>query len=107
MDKRDLSRPKQWLIERCQEINFGRITFSLRAGEPDLARPHRTLRTVKLAGGDNGPRPEAAIANFQLRNEHVALLAQLARIEDGASVTTEVKYGLPFLIEVEQDHQAA
>jgi hypothetical protein len=107
MDKHDLSGPKQWLIELCQEINFGRITFWVRSGEPDLTHPHRTIRTVKLAGGENGPRPEGAIDNFQLRNEHLALLEQMGRIEDDATATIEVKHGLPFLIEVEQDHQAA
>lgn len=35
-NKRQFSRPRQWLIERCQYINFGSVTFHVRGGEPDL-----------------------------------------------------------------------
>lgn len=107
MEKRDLSQPMQRLIERCQAVNFGRITLTIHHGQPDLTKPWRLLRTVKLAGGENGSRPEAAMANFQLRSEHTALLAQLDATADGALVTIEVKHGLPFLMEIEQDCQAA
>lgn len=108
MEKCDLSRPMQRLIEQCQMTNFGRIRFAVRrGGEPDLVRPWRTVRTVKLAGGENGSRPESASANFHLRTEHLAMVSQLATAGDGALVTIEVKHGLPFLVEIEQDTQAA
>ena len=90
-----------------QDVNFGRITFRVRDGEPDLNGPWRTRRTVKLASGADGPRPESGLADFELRKEHVALFEQMARLRDGACVTIEVKYGLPFIIEIEQEHQAA
>lgn len=113
MDKRRLTWPKQWLIEQCQRVNFGRITLHIHGGEPDLARPWKTRRTVKLAGGDpgnspqNGPRPEAGMPDFGLCAEQLALLGQLAHIPDGTCVTIEVKHGLPFLLQVDQEHRAA
>jgi len=107
MEKRELSKAKQWLIEQCQQINFGRITIRVQSGEPDLSQSYSTLRTVKLSGGENGPRPELAQANFPLCREQVGMLAQLAGLDDQASVTIEIKHGLPFLLEVQQDHRAA
>ena len=107
MNKQQLSGPHQWLIEQYQRVIFGRLTFRIRGGEPDLSQPFRTVRTVKLPGGENGPRPETGSVDFELRREHVAALTTLAHLKDGACVTIEVKHGLPFLIEIEQDHQVA
>ena len=115
MDKRRLTWPKQWLIEQCQRLNFGQITLHIQGGEPDLGRPWRTRQTVKLAGGNhaptngprNGPRPESHLDDFALCDEQVALLGQLVHVPDGANVTIEVKHGLPFLLQVDEDHLAA
>jgi hypothetical protein len=107
MKKQQLSRSNQHLIEQCQHLNFGRISFSVLRGEPDLSRPWRTRRTVKLASDENGPRPEAKLADFELCQEQTALLDALRHVRDGAHVTVEVRHGVPFLVEIEQDHQAA
>ena len=108
MNKRDLSRPKQWLIERCQHINFGSITLNVRGGEPDLERPYHITRTLRLVGGDNGARREIASADFELRQEHIALLTQLARLPDGTCVKVKLAHGLPgAAIDVEEDHRRA
>lgn len=107
MNRQGLSGPNQWLLRECQRLNFGRITFYILRGEPDLARPWRTRQTVKLASGENGPRPEADFADFELCQEQTALLDALSHIRDGACVTVEVRHGVPFLVEIEQDHQAA
>src|SRR3954471_12266887 len=108
MDQRQLSRPKQWLLERFQYTNFGSLTFYVCGGEPDLAQPHHISRTVKLTGGANGPRPELGNADFALRQEHLALLAQLARLADGTRVRVRLAHGLPGAsIDIEEDHQAA
>jgi len=102
MEKCELSEAMQWLIERCQEINFGRITVVVCDGEPDRTQPPRIVRTVKVAGQENGPRAEVTKANFKLRSEQMELVKQLAGADDGDSVAIEVKHGLPFLIEIEQ-----
>lgn len=111
MDKRRLTWLKQWLIEQCQRLNFGRITLHIQGGEPDLGRPWRTRQTVKLAGSNhataNRPRPETRLEDFALCDEQVALLGQLVHVPDGANVTIEVKHGLPFLLQVDEDHLAA
>lgn len=107
MNKRELSGPKRWIIEQCQAIGFGQITFYVRRGEPDLDKSWHTRQTVKLSGGANGPRPEASLADFELCREHVSLLETLAHLRDGTRVMVEVRHGLPFLIEIERNHQAA
>jgi len=94
------------LTRLMQQVTFGRITFSVRSGQPDFTRPFRTVRTVKPAGGENGPRPEAHSADFEVRKEVTSLIEQVARAADGAQVTVEVKHGLPFLIEIEEEHKA-
>lgn len=104
---RDLPEPCQRLLRLMQDTNFGRITFHVRGGEPDLGRPWRTRRTVKLPGGENGPRLETDLTDFELCQEQTALLNTLSHIRDGACVTVEVRHGLPFLVEIEQDYQAA
>lgn len=96
------------LIRLMQRINFGRISgLHVHSGRPDFSRPYRTIQTVKLNGGENGPRPETEVADFELCREQTALLDTLSRVRDGACVTVEVRHGLPFLVEIEQDHQAA
>ena len=94
------------LIRLLQSVNFGRIVFWVRAGRPDFTRPFRTVRTVKPAGGENGPRPEVHSADFEVRKEVMTLIEQVANAADGAQVTVEVKHGLPFLIEIAEEHQA-
>jgi len=104
--KSSLSPGHKRLVELMQRINFGRITFSVRLGQPDFTRPFRTVRTVKPAGGENGPRPEVHSADFEVRKEVMTLYEQVANAADGAQVTVEVKHGLPFLIEIEEEHKA-
>ncbi len=101
-----LSDSRQRLLRLMQALNFGRITFLVRSGAPDFTQKVRTVRTIKLPAGDNGPRPEAGSADFELRKEVISLRDQVAKAADGARVTIEVKYGLPFLIEIEEEHQA-
>lgn len=102
-----LSESCRRLLRLMRVVGFGRITFGIMGGEPDRSHPWRTLRTVKLSGGEVGPRPGAESVDFELRKEHVALFDQLALLRDGACVTIEVKYGLPFIIEIEQEQHAA
>ncbi len=103
----DLAEPCRRLLRVMQAVDFGRITVHVRHGEPDLHERWHTRRTVKLAGGENRPRPEAALTDFELCREQEALLDALKHVRDGARVSVEVRHGLPFLVEIEQDHQAA
>ena len=89
-----------------QRVNFGRIEFTVRAGQPDFTKPVRTVRTVKPAGDRNGARREARSADFELRKEVIAMLDQVAQAPDEAQVTVKIEHGLPVLIEIEQEHTA-
>ncbi|MBP9032479.1 MAG: hypothetical protein KBG29_01210 [Pseudomonadales bacterium] len=96
------------LIRLMQRINFGRITgLHVHSGRPDFSRPYRAIQTVKLNGCESGPRPETNLADFALCRQQTALLDALACVSDGGCVNVEVRHGLPFLIEIEQDNQVA
>jgi len=108
MTKGQLSGPSRWLVERCQRINFGSISFHVRRGEPDLGQPHSMVRTLKFAGGINGPRPEVASDDFELRSVHIALVEQLKELPDGTRVRVKISHGLPSAsIDLLEDQQAA
>ncbi|MBI5865820.1 MAG: hypothetical protein HZB38_15215 [Planctomycetes bacterium] len=108
MTKAELSAPNRWLVERCQHINFGSITFHVRGGEPDLRRPHSRVRTLKIAGGFNGFRPEVASDDFELRREHIALFERLKELPDGTRVRVRIAHGLPGAsVDLLEDQQAA
>jgi hypothetical protein len=100
--------PVAWrrLVELLQSINFGRAQFSVRSGQPDFSQPVRTVRMVRLTGGDNGSRGEAQSADFELRKEVTSLLQQVAEARDGAVVTVKIEHGLPVHIEIAEEHQA-
>ena len=104
--KSSLPRGNAHLVELMQAINFGRITFHVRGGQFDLGRPYRSVQTLKLDGGEHGPRPEAAKADFELRKEHIALLARLEHLPDGTCVTVKVAHGLPNTsVDIEEEHR--
>ena len=108
MTKQQLSGPNRWLVERCQLINFGTITFHVRGGEPDLAQPHSRVRTLKIAGGVIGPRPEVASNDFELKREHIALFEVLKQLPDGTHVRVKIAHGLPgSSIDILEAHKAA
>jgi hypothetical protein len=66
------------------------------------------VRTLKIAGGVNGPRPEVASDDFELRREHVALFERLKELPDGTRVRVKIAYGLPgSSIDLLEDQQAA
>lgn len=108
MTKAELSASNRWLVEHCQHINFGSITFHVCGGEPDRGRPHSSVRTLKIAGGVNGLRPEVASDDFDLRREHIALFERLKELPDGTRVRVKITHGLPgTTIDLLEDQQAA
>jgi hypothetical protein len=98
--KSRLSPARRELVELLQEVNFGRVEgLAVRAGQPVFSPPPRVVREVKF-GGDNGPRPERAAGDFELKAQVVDLFAALDRLGDGVVDLIEVKHGLPFKMEV-------
>lgn len=102
MHKRGLSTSRQQLIKLMQRINYGRISnLPIRCGEPVMDPPPRIVREIKF-GGENGPRPEMAMADFALKSQVRDLLAQLEALGDGMVACIEVQRGLPFRMTVEE-----
>jgi hypothetical protein len=94
--KASLSFARRRLVQLMQQINFGRIeALVVRGGEPVLDPPPRVVRELKF-GAENGPRPEAAAADFLLKAQVVELLRELDDLGDGTIDLIEVKHGLPF-----------
>ncbi len=101
MNASSLSPARRQLLLRLQTINFGRIeNLRLQDGEPVLETA-TTVREIKF-GGDNAPRPEADLTDFQLKAQIIDLFRHFDRIRDGVVRLLEVKHGLPFKMTVEE-----
>ena len=100
--KSSLTPSQQHLLAEMQRINFGRIfDLEVRDGQPVMAPPPRVVREIKF-GGDNGPRPEAAKADFTLKAQVRDLFARLEAMGDGVIPCIEIQRGLPFRMTVEE-----
>ncbi len=96
LSKAALSPARRRLVELLQQLNFGRVEgLSVLDGDPVFDPPPRVVREVKF-GGENGPRPEAAAADFPLKSQLVELFQHFDEIGDGTIDVLEVKHGLPF-----------
>ncbi len=100
--KSNLSFPRARLIESMQHLGFGTIEdLVIRDGEPVLDPPPRMIRHVKFKG-ENGPRPETDLDDFVLKKRVLDFLDHLDAIGNGVIRSLEVKYGLPFTMEIEE-----
>jgi len=96
LSKQDLSSSRARLVELMQSINFGRIErLSVRNGQPVL-HPSPAIVREHLFGGENGPRPESASADFLLKRKVLDLFAFLDQLKNGTIDVLEIKHGLPF-----------
>jgi hypothetical protein len=94
--KATLSFARRRLLEWMQRINFGRIEeLTIVGGEPTYTPPPRVVREIKF-GGENGPRPELAAADFSLKAQVIELFQAFDLIRDGTIAVLELKHGLPF-----------
>jgi hypothetical protein len=91
----ELSLPRQALIRLCQAINYGYIEkLHVRDREPLFSPAPGVLVDVKL-DHDEGPRPEAALDDFEIAGEVRRLLLKLDGMNDGKIDKIEVRGGLP------------
>jgi hypothetical protein len=91
----DLSAARQALIRQCQRIGFGKIVgFAVREREPVLTAETEIFFDVKL-DGDDDPRPEQDLSDFELSRQVVRLFAKLDAIREGVVDHLEVRAGLP------------
>ena len=99
--KSSLCDSRRHLVELLQRLNFGRIEgLVVRRGEPVFDPAPRVIQKVKI-GGENGPRPELCSEDFRLKKQTIELLQAIEDLGEGKVVTIEVKYGLPFAVEIE------
>jgi len=102
ISKSSLSDPYCRLVELLQDLNFGKIeALRVVGGEPCFEPPPRVIQTLKM-GGQNGPRDEAGLPDFWLRQPMVDLLQTIREIGDGEILAIDVKHGLPFTVEIER-----
>jgi len=102
LTKADLCPARARLVEMMQRINFGRIErLAVRGGKPVFDPLPRVVREIKF-GGDNGPRPESAKADFFLKSRVCGLFDQLEALGDGVILRIEIQRGLPFKMSVEE-----
>ena len=100
--KRDLSHNCMQLLELMQRINFGRIEgLQVVNGEPILGSI-KSARSVHKLKGENGPRPALGIADCSLKQEVYELFRLIDRVGDGEVDLIEIKYGLPFIVELNE-----
>ncbi|HRT22106.1 MAG TPA: hypothetical protein P5318_18510 [Candidatus Hydrogenedentes bacterium] len=100
--KRELTRARRNLLEQMQALNFGRIrNIQVIGGEPRFTPMTKIERQIRF-GGDNQPRPEAALEDFALKDKVVELFDAIERLGDGLILKLEIKGGLPFDMTVEE-----
>ena len=100
--KSTLSPARARLVDLMQRLNFGRIEgLHVLDGVPLFDPPPRVFRDVK-PGRINGPRPEAAKADFDLKAEVIDLFVHLEEVGDGVIERIEVQHGLPFRMTFEE-----
>jgi hypothetical protein len=100
ISKSSLSDPERRLIELLQDINFGRIeNLQVRRGVPAFNPAPDVVRTHKM-GSTKGPREEAGLKDFWLKEPVVDLLRTMREIGDGEILSMTVMHGLPHLVEV-------
>lgn len=90
-----LSAPRQALVRLFQSINFGYVEgLDVRGGEPVFSPAPTVFVEVKLDAA-NEPRPEVALADFELGAEVTRLVKQLDALGDGFIARIDVRYGIP------------
>lgn len=102
LHKRHLNDARQRLVLLLQRLYFGNVReLKIRAGDPVFDPPPKVIRRVKL-GGHNTSRPQAAAADFALKQEWVEFFNHLDACENGTVLVIEVAHGLPLFFEIEQ-----
>lgn len=91
----ELSPARQKLVRMCQTVNYGEIKgVVVRGGNPIYDPAPVVVVDAKLYR-DDGPRPELALADFELRDDVRRLMARLDAAKNGMIQRIEVLAGLP------------
>jgi hypothetical protein len=102
ISKSSLSEPQRKLVELFQRINFGRIeSLHVRGGLPVLDDPAPRVIQTRRMGSRNGPRDEAELRDFWLKEPVIDLLQIIRELGDGEVLTITVMHGLPQVAEIQ------
>lgn len=83
-----------------QDLNFGRfIGLVVRDGEPVCDPLPQRIRVHKFCS-ENGPRQERDAVDFILKSEIIELFAYFEQVRNGTIDMLEIKYGLPFSMNI-------
>ncbi len=93
-----LTAERRQLIAGMQQHPFSKIeNLSVREGNPVFGPATRWTAETKLGSAD-ALRPEAGLAEFVLKREHIELFSRFDEIGSGEILLLEVRAGLPFRI---------
>jgi hypothetical protein len=91
----ELSPERQVLVRLCQRTNYGFIRdLEVRERQPLFDPPPVVLVDFKLDSADQ-PRPETALADFQLPGEVLRLMDRLDELVTAKIDSLEVRAGIP------------
>ena len=99
--KSHLSPARRWLVERMQQLAYGRIEhLAVVNGEPVVVPPPRAYKEHRLTGPNlQGRQPDRA--DFILKPQVVDLFEACDRIGNGTVAVLEVRDGLPYKFSLE------
>lgn len=101
--KSDLGQECRDFIGDMQRMCFGRYENVLvRDGHPCLTPRPRRIREIK-PGGENAARSEGHLEDFLLKEQVIDFFRHLRDIGNGTILILEVKHGLPFRMQIEED----
>lgn len=98
--KSSLSEAQRRLVELLQNINFGRIErLQVRCGEPVFDPVPQVVESLRM-GSPKGPREEATLEDFWLRQPVVDLIQTILELGNGEIASITVMHGLPHVVEI-------
>ncbi|MCC7408910.1 MAG: hypothetical protein IT442_12615 [Phycisphaeraceae bacterium] len=97
--KSDVSKAKQWLIDKMQSIGFGRIEGLRIVGGDPVSTPPPKIIYRRKSGGVNEPRPHDDAHDYVLKKDVVELMQSLDTLRDRTISLIEVSHGVPILWE--------
>lgn len=100
--KSDLSPERKCLVERMQDVNYGRIADLMVQGhEPQWSPQPRVFREVVI-GKPSGAHPGWDRPNFALKRNVVELCRNFDEAADGTKFSIVVEDGLPRRFTIEE-----
>lgn len=99
---RELSGPQSRILKEMQRRNYGTLEGVLmKNGDPLITDETIVNQTIKI-GGNNGPRREHRLHNYELKSAQIQFLEELKAIPDGSLFDVVFSGGLPLFIQMRE-----